>query len=96
MSSITNFIRKINNITSAVRSVTGTVRAVKDLRNQFRGRTPSSASRSTPQIPGTTQPSYQFKPIGLSQVSSRSSGRNVNPRPVRPTSAKPKPEPKIR
>ena len=96
MSSVSDFIRKINNITSAVRSVTSSVRAVKTLRNEIRGRRPSTAARTTPQVPGAVAPTIRSKPIGLSQVSSVSSGRNSNPRPVRPAAEKSKPGPKIR
>jgi hypothetical protein len=74
MSTLSDFIKKVNNITRTVRTVKSAIDAVRNLRNQFGG---SRSSRRS---------STQFKPLGLSRVSPRSSGRNVNPKPVRPAS----------
>lgn len=84
MSSLNDLLRKINNITRGVNSITRTVssvnataRAVRTLRDQFRGKKTSQPSGSV-----TRQP--QVKPLGLTPVSKPTVGRNTNKRPVRP------------
>ena len=83
MNALDDFLRKINsvtrgvnNITRTVSSVNATVRSVRTLRDQFRG-------KKNPRPSGSfSQP--QKKPLGLTPVSTPTSGRNVNKKPVRP------------
>ena len=87
MSSLNDFLRKINNVTRGVNDITRTVsrfkasvRSVQPLIDKFRGK---KKSRPSAQLPGSV-PQPQIKPLGLTPVSQVSSGRNVNKRPVRP------------
>jgi hypothetical protein len=99
MSSLTNFLRKINDVTRGVNNITrtvagvnATIRSVRTLRDQIRGK---KTTRTTTKPTGApSQP--QVKPLGLTPVSQRTSGRNTNVKPVRPSTASTKVGPKIR
>ena len=85
MSSLNNFIRKLNNVTRTVNTVNTAIRAVRSLRNQFRGGGTSRPTRPVPRPSGSPSPQPQAKPLGLTPVSRPSTGRNTNKKPVRPT-----------
>lgn len=87
MSTLNDFLRKINNVTRGVNNITRTVssfrasvRSAQPLIDKFRGK---KKSRPSAQLPGSV-PQPQIKPLGLTPVSQVSSGRNTNKRPVRP------------
>jgi hypothetical protein len=87
MSSLNDLLRKINNITRGVNNITriassfnASTRAVRTLRDQFRGK---KNPRPSSQFTGSTS-NPQAKPLGLTPVSKPAGGRNTNARPVRP------------